>query len=157
MFSPHASPGSNLPSFHPQAAGSAGAQAKRRPGRSSGRGAPRTGLRPRGAQDGAQAEGRPGWGSGRGAPRTGLSRSRAVGLWGGPPCAGTRTGGPQAWAWLQVRATFPLAEVWLLSHSWGWKVVRVQGSPHPPQTPPDAHTLKPQACLEDGPVRDPQR
>ena len=56
MFSPHASPGSNLPSFHPQAAGSAGAQAKRRPGRGSGRGAPRTGLRPRGAQDGAQQE-----------------------------------------------------------------------------------------------------
>ena len=80
VFSPQASPGSSPP-FHPQAARSAGAQAGRRPGQSSG----------------------------RGAPRTGLSRSWAVRLWEGGPCAGTGAGGPQAWAWLHVRATSPPA------------------------------------------------
>ena len=105
--------------------------------------------RPRGGQDRAQAEGRPGRGS-AGAGLLGSGSSR--------PVLGVGLGGHQLWAWFQVRATCPpagggVAPLPLLGLEGGQSAGL---SPtHPPRTPPNTHTLKPQACLEDGPVRDP--
>ena len=105
--------------------------------------------RPRGGQDRAQAEGCPGRGS-AGAGLLGSGSSR--------PVLGVGLGGHQLWAWFQVRATCPLAggvvAPLLLLGLEGGQSARLSPT-HPPWSPPNTQTLKPQACLEDGPVRDP--